>query len=139
MVFDLLLTADIVGAYKPDPLMYKTALKVLGLQPGEVAMVASHTYDLRAAREQYVCAYLHFRRIDTRRTLSGYRTIYIERAAETICEPENSRDMNVLAEEFDLLIRESPGNEEGGLVELARKLGVAETHSKRARVPSKFS
>jgi len=52
MVFDLLLTADIVGAYKPDPLMYKTALKVLGLQPGEVAMVASHTYDLRAAREQ---------------------------------------------------------------------------------------
>jgi len=50
MAFDLLLTADVVGAYKPDAKMYQKPLQVLGLQPGEIAMVAAHAYDLRAAR-----------------------------------------------------------------------------------------
>ena len=75
----------------------------------------------------------------THYTISGYRTIYIERATETKCEPDASHDMDVLAEEFDLLIRESPGEEDGGLVELARKLGVDTIGPERARAPSKFS
>jgi len=47
--------------------------------------------------------------------------------------------MNVLAEEFDLLIRESPGREDGGLVELARKLGVNGIPPKQALPRFEFS
>ncbi|KZV95277.1 HAD-like protein [Exidia glandulosa HHB12029] len=54
MTFDLLLTSDVIHAYKPASKMYQAALSALNLQPGEVAMVAAHAYDLRAAREQYV-------------------------------------------------------------------------------------
>lgn len=50
MSWDLLLTSDILGLYKPNPQTYKAVLSALGLRPDECAMVAAHVYDLNAAK-----------------------------------------------------------------------------------------
>ena len=47
--WDCVLSADLLGAYKPDPATYLGAAKLLGLAPGEVMMVAAHGADLKAA------------------------------------------------------------------------------------------
>ena len=46
---DAIFTAEIFEAFKPDPSVYRRALRYLGVQPQEAAMVASHPYDLEAA------------------------------------------------------------------------------------------
>ncbi|KAH7339010.1 haloacid dehalogenase [Rhizoctonia solani] len=95
LAFDLLLTSDLIGTYKPSPKMYATAITALGLKPEEVAMVAAHEWDLGAARKE------------------GLRTIYIERWTE-----DRGVDRNSLRDKFDLYINE------GGIVELARRFGA---------------
>lgn len=52
MTWDLLLTSDVIGAYKPDPKMYQTAIRAANFPPEQVAMVAAHIYDLKAAAKQ---------------------------------------------------------------------------------------
>ncbi|KZT57413.1 HAD-like protein [Calocera cornea HHB12733] len=93
--YDLLLTSNIVGAYKPQPRVYQKAMSAVDLKPEECAMIASHVSDLEAAKKQ------------------GMRSIYIHRATEDL-------DVDVSKYEFDVVIGE------GGLVELARRLGVDE-------------
>ncbi|CAE6437406.1 unnamed protein product [Rhizoctonia solani] len=93
--FDLLLTSDLIGTYKPSPRMYAAAIAALGLKPEEVAMVAAHEWDLAAARE------------------GGLRTIYVERWTE-----DRGVDRDALRGKFDLYINE------GGIVELARRFGA---------------
>jgi 2-haloacid dehalogenase len=46
---DAIFTAELFGAFKPDPRVYLGALDYLGVRPQEAAMVASHPYDLEAA------------------------------------------------------------------------------------------
>jgi 2-haloacid dehalogenase len=46
---DAIFTAEMVGAFKPDPKTYLRALQYLGVAPHEAAMVAAHPYDLEAA------------------------------------------------------------------------------------------
>jgi 2-haloacid dehalogenase len=46
---DAIFTAEMFGAFKPDPHVYHQALKYLGVHPEDAAMVASHPYDLEAA------------------------------------------------------------------------------------------
>jgi 2-haloacid dehalogenase len=46
---DAIFTAEMFGAFKPDPRVYQRALAYLGVRPQEAAMVASHPYDLEAA------------------------------------------------------------------------------------------
>jgi 2-haloacid dehalogenase len=41
--------ADAVGAYKPDPRVYRHALDVLGLEAGETWFVAGHWWDVTGA------------------------------------------------------------------------------------------
>jgi 2-haloacid dehalogenase len=48
--FHRVLSAEDFGHYKPDPEVYLGAASALGLQPGEVMMVAAHKGDLRAAQ-----------------------------------------------------------------------------------------
>jgi 2-haloacid dehalogenase len=48
--FDCLLSAELCQAYKPRAEVYLTAAQLLGLQPGEVMMVAAHPFDLKGAR-----------------------------------------------------------------------------------------
>jgi 2-haloalkanoic acid dehalogenase type II len=47
--FDLVLTAEEAGAYKPDPLPYRMALERLGLDPAEVLFVAGSAHDVGGA------------------------------------------------------------------------------------------
>ena len=47
--WDCILSAELAGRYKPDPEVYRTAARLLGLQPREVMMVAAHNADLLAA------------------------------------------------------------------------------------------
>ena len=47
--WDCILSAEILGHYKPDPEVYLGAARLLGLAPGEVMMVAAHPEDLDAA------------------------------------------------------------------------------------------
>jgi len=48
--WDCVITAENARCYKPRPEAYRTAISLLGCEPGEVMMVAAHNYDLAAAR-----------------------------------------------------------------------------------------
>ncbi|MBW6399568.1 haloacid dehalogenase type II [Roseomonas sp. HJA6] len=48
--WDAVLGAEAAQAYKPQPEAYLRTAEILGLQPGEVALVAAHNGDLAAAR-----------------------------------------------------------------------------------------
>jgi 2-haloacid dehalogenase len=48
--FDLVLSAQESGAYKPDPRAYRTALARRGAEPGEVCFVATHWWDVAGAK-----------------------------------------------------------------------------------------
>jgi len=50
--WDCILSAELVGNYKPMPVVYRKAAEWLGLQPSQVMMVAAHTGDLAAARKE---------------------------------------------------------------------------------------
>ena len=48
--WDCVLSSELAGRYKPDPAVYQTAARLLGLAPEEVLMVAAHASDLEGAR-----------------------------------------------------------------------------------------
>lgn len=62
--FDCLLSAQLAQVYKPAEEVYLTGVRLLGLQPGEVMMVAAHPVDLAGARA------------------AGLRTAFIDRPLE---------------------------------------------------------
>ena len=64
LTWDLVLSAELVRHYKPDPEAYLMAPELLALEPGRVMMVAAHPDDLRAAGA------------------SGLRTAYVPRPFE---------------------------------------------------------
>ncbi|MBH65217.1 MAG: haloacid dehalogenase type II [Chloroflexi bacterium] len=47
--WDAVLSAELAGKYKPHPRAYQRTAELLGLEPGEVMMVAAHNNDLRGA------------------------------------------------------------------------------------------
>ena len=49
--WDCILSAELFKHYKPDPEAYLGAASMLGLEPGEVMMVAAHQNDLRSAQK----------------------------------------------------------------------------------------
>jgi 2-haloacid dehalogenase len=50
--WDCIMSAELFGAYKPDPRTYHGAARLLGLELREVMMVAAHGADLKAARAE---------------------------------------------------------------------------------------
>ena len=46
---DAVLSAQLAGSYKPDPQVYRTALRLLEYRPEDAGMVAAHGSDLSAA------------------------------------------------------------------------------------------
>ena len=62
--FDCLLSAELARIYKPEPEVYLTAARLLGVQPDELMLVAAHLYDLVGARK------------------AGLRTAFIDRPLE---------------------------------------------------------
>ncbi|HEU5041541.1 MAG TPA: haloacid dehalogenase type II [Gemmatimonadales bacterium] len=60
LVWDCVLSAELVRRYKPDPEAYLQVPRLLAVSPGEVLMVAAHQDDLTAARSQGLrTAYVH--------------------------------------------------------------------------------
>jgi 2-haloacid dehalogenase len=58
--WDLVLGAEVVRRYKPDPEVYDSAPELLALAPSHVLMVAAHVDDLAAARARGLrTAYVH--------------------------------------------------------------------------------
>ncbi len=49
--WDLVMSAELFEHYKPDPETYLGAARLLGVEPGEVMMVAAHNNDLAAAQK----------------------------------------------------------------------------------------
>jgi 2-haloacid dehalogenase len=49
--FDCLLSAELAHAYKPALEVYRTAARLLGVQPAELMLVAAHPWDLNGARK----------------------------------------------------------------------------------------
>jgi 2-haloacid dehalogenase len=88
-------------AYKPHPSVYKGAAKAMGLQPDEVAMVAAHLSDLKAARG------------------CGLRTIYVERKHEEDWKPEQEEFKNANTW-VDMWVTEG----EDGFLGVARRFGI---------------
>jgi len=62
--WDAVLSAELFHRYKPDPEVYLGATRLLGLAPEQVALVAAHPSDLRAA------------------AACGLRTAYVQRPLE---------------------------------------------------------
>jgi 2-haloacid dehalogenase len=62
--FDCLLSAELALVYKPEAEVYLTGPRLLGLEPGQVMMVAAHPFDLKGARA------------------AGLRTAFIDRPLE---------------------------------------------------------
>jgi 2-haloacid dehalogenase len=81
--------------------VYKGAAKALGLEPGEVAMVACHLNDLHAARE------------------CGLRTIYVEREQEEDWHPEQE-EFKEAKTWVDMWVTVK----EDGFLEIARRFGI---------------
>ncbi|MCA3254544.1 MAG: haloacid dehalogenase type II [Alphaproteobacteria bacterium] len=50
LVWDAVLGAEFAGAYKPAAITYQSTAAALGIEPGELMMVAAHHADLAAAR-----------------------------------------------------------------------------------------
>ncbi len=62
--FDAVLSAELAQAYKPAPEAYRTAARLLGLQPAELLLAAAHPWDLEGARN------------------AGLKTAFVERPLE---------------------------------------------------------
>lgn len=93
--WDCVLSAELFGHYKPDREVYEGAARILGLQAGEVMMVAAHPSDLQAAQR------------------AGLKTAYVPRPLEHgpggRQHPGAAAGFDVVAEDF---------------VDLAAKLGA---------------
>ncbi|MXY44682.1 MAG: haloacid dehalogenase type II [Dehalococcoidia bacterium] len=50
LTFDAIISVDQVGAFKPSPGIYRKAVQRLGCEPGEIMMVAAHSFDILGAQ-----------------------------------------------------------------------------------------
>jgi 2-haloacid dehalogenase len=93
--WDMIFSAELVRAYKPDPKTYRMVSDLLALAPEETMMVAAHQNDLRAAQEM------------------GMKAAFVMRPLEH--GPEAVPDLTA-DPSFDVVATD--------LVDLARQLGV---------------
>jgi 2-haloalkanoic acid dehalogenase type II len=96
--FHALLSSELLGLTKPDPRMYQRAMELVRCDPNECVMLASHAYDLEAAKGV------------------GMRTVYVSRETE---------DVGLVVEEggfVDLCVDGRGGGVTGGFGEVAKVL-----------------
>ena len=72
--FDAVLSAELARAYKPAPEAYRTAARLLGLQPAELMLAAAHPWDLEGARN------------------AGLKTAFVDRPLEYGADSEARED-----------------------------------------------
>jgi len=87
--FHSIISAEMVGQFKPHPSVYRFAANKLGLEPGEIMMVASHSFDILGAR------------------YSGFRGAYVNRYDLPYDESEfmpdiTTEDFNKLCEKLNV-------------------------------------
>ena len=97
--FNHIYSAEDFKAYKPNPKTYLGAVNDMGLEPRQVAMVAAHLDDLKAAAS------------------CGLRTVYIERPGEEAWDPKGEQYRHA-KEWVDLWI----SKEEQGVLKLAQSI-----------------
>jgi 2-haloacid dehalogenase len=97
--FEYLLCAETFRVYKPDPKTYLGAARELGVEPHQLALVATHLKDLAAAQEL------------------GLRTVYVERLAEEEWGKDEER-YKAAKERVDLWVT----IDEEGFLTVVRKL-----------------
>ncbi len=88
--WDLVISVELVGVYKPEPAAYQKAIELVAADPEQVLMVAAHSGDLSAAK---AC---------------GMRTAYIHRPDEWGRDdpPEDSSGFDIAAPDLiDLAVR----------------------------------
>ncbi len=86
LVWDAIISCEMIDVYKPHPLAYQTAARWLNLQPAQVLMVACHNFDLNAAQD------------------AGMRTAFVRRPDEWGPEgppdPNPNRDYDLVEDGF---------------------------------------
>lgn len=100
--FAPIFSAETFKVYKPNPKTYLGAVEKLGLQPSEVAMVATHMKDLAAAQSH------------------GLRTIYVQRTQEEAWKEDDDGYIKAKAA-LDMWV----GLEEDGMITAAKGLHAA--------------
>ena len=100
--FHTLFSSELLGMTKPNPEIYRKALKLMKLLPEECIMVAAHAYDLRAAKNV------------------GLKTVYIQRTTEDLIE-----DMKQVREDVDVFLYGTDGTRQCGLGRLADLLDAS--------------
>ncbi len=97
--WDCVLSAEIMRHYKPDPEVYQGAAALLGVERGELLMVAAHPSDLRGAQR------------------AGLPTALVRRPLEYGANPTGAAPPDALPDDrFDLVAAD--------FVELAQQLGA---------------
>jgi 2-haloacid dehalogenase len=81
--WDVIVGAEVAGAYKPQPQTYLKSAKAVGLAPEAVAMVAAHNADLAAARA------------------NGLKTVFVRRPFEH--GPSQTSDL-AAEQEWDVIV-----------------------------------
>ena len=91
--WDVILGAEVLGHYKPEPEAYIKACKALNLKPSECLMVAAHDDDLKAA------------------SLQGMKTAYVHRPFEygkdklfdiaEVNEYNGNRNWDIISKDFN--------------------------------------
>ena len=92
--WDVILGAEVVRHYKPQPECYQLSAELLGLRPDEMMLVAAHRGDLEAARS------------------AGLHTAFVHRVQEYVTRPGNT----AVEGDFDVVAQD--------MVDLAHKLGT---------------
>ena len=76
--FDEIISVEEAGAFKPHPGVYRAAACILNSEPGEIMMVAAHSFDIMGARVSgYRGAYVNRYLSSRTRTLSSMRPIIV--------------------------------------------------------------
>ena len=86
LCWDTILGAEVARAYKPQPVVYESAVEMLGLNTGEVLMVAAHNDDLEAAMR------------------CGLRTAFVARPREY--GPDQQKDLCPARDDYDFCARD---------------------------------
>ncbi len=91
IVWDAVISCEMIGVYKPHAQAYATAARWMGLAPAQILMVACHNFDLNAAH------------------LAGFRTAFVRRPAEWGPEgppdPHPNMDYDFVVDDFGALAR----------------------------------
>ncbi len=91
IVWDAVISCEMIGVYKPHAQAYATAARWMGLEPAQILMVACHNFDLNAANK------------------AGFHTAFVRRPAEWgpagPPDPNPNMGYDIVVSDFDSLAR----------------------------------